>query len=77
MTTVESGWRKLDELPAEGETVDGLLSTGRIADAEYWEGPPGKELEWGGWAWEGDLATLGDHSELVAWRPKPTNPPEV
>ena len=42
-------WNPIESAPKNGRGIEIELSNGRIVYAEYWEGPPGKEEEWGGW----------------------------
>lgn len=71
---IPEGWTRLDDLPPEGADIEGLLTNGRIVDAEWW-GPVPEEL-WGpngedgsGWAWNGtDQLDFGARLGLLAWR---------
>lgn len=45
-------WRPMVSAPTDGTGIEVKLSTGRIVYAEYWEGPPGRERDWGGWAYD-------------------------
>lgn len=80
MSRVPKGWRGLGCFPLEGGEVDGLLSNGKVADAEWWGPVP--EALWGpdgndgsGWVWNASgLADFGAGLELVAWRPRSSPP---
>jgi hypothetical protein len=73
---IPEGWRSLDDAPGEDVEVDGLLSDGSCATAEWW-GPVPEEL-WGpdgqdgsGWVWNAaGLSNFGAGLELIAWRPR-------
>lgn len=61
--------------PTDGRQIEVLLSNGAVCIAEYWEGPPGKEEEWGGWGvcmtqsfCRGTMREDAD-AEMVSWRP--------
>lgn len=66
------GWRSLDDLSEDGVPVEGLLSNGRVTEAEWW-GPVPLELQTtdsdgSGWAWDcGGWYDTDTH--LIAWRP--------
>lgn len=70
------GWNSLDEPPGDGDLVEGLMASGRTADAEWW-GPVPEELQtphWDGSGWAFDALPfddLGASEELIAWRPYP------
>jgi len=43
-------WQPMETHPKDGSAFVVKLSNGKMLVAEYWEGPPGKEEEWGGLA---------------------------
>jgi hypothetical protein len=58
----------------DGTAIVVRLSNGREIEAEYWEGPPGKEREWGGWAWNGtrsfveETTSEDSEAEWLGWK---------
>jgi len=71
----DSDWNDMATAPLDGSTFLAKLSSGREVLAEWWEGPPGKEEEWGGWGicvtrsfCEG---TMNEDcgAEMIGWRP--------
>jgi hypothetical protein len=74
-----SDWMPMETAPKDGSEIRVLLSNGAECVAEFWEGPPGKEEAWGGWATNmtpsfcrGSIREDCD-AEMIGWQPVPAS----
>ena len=75
------GWRPLADPAEDGEPVEGLLSDGRVTEAEWW-GPVPEELwdaagDGSGLAWAASFDDRPDSPTLIGWRPYSSAKQEV
>lgn len=74
MSETSEEWSPMDTHPKDGSEFLVKLSNGRVLIAEYWEGPPGKEEEWGGIATNVTVSfgqgTIREdcEAEMVGWK---------